>query len=156
MGQNNIKGIDCELYLNTGSYEAPDWVEGDCLRDFKQSLASNTGDAGTRKSRVNKKVPLTKDLNWSGSLEEDGSAVAAALYAAFMDDTPLDLLVLNGPMDGDAKGVRCTCVVTKYDTDQGREALLYPEIEVWPTIDPDGHEPQRATVAAGVLTLSPF
>lgn len=143
------KGIDCVLYLNTGSYDTPTWVEADCIRDFKQSLSWNKGAAGTRKSRVNKSVKTTLDLSWSGSFENDGSAAAGVLKAAILSDDVLDLLILDGPNDENGReGFRVDCQVFKADTDQGREALLYPEIDIEPTVS--GHEPKAVVVSGGV------
>lgn len=151
------KGIECVAYVNTNTYDTPTWVAADCIRDFKQGLSSNTQDAGTRKSRINKKVPTTKDLSWTGSFQEDGSTAAAQLYDSFINDTPVDMLILDGPNNEDGtKGIRSTCIVTKFDTDQGREALLYPEIEIFPTEDPGNHEPMLVAVSGGVPVYTAF
>lgn len=148
------KGIDCVLYVNTsGDYDAPTWTEADCIRDFKQTVSWNKGPAGTRKSRVNKSVKTTLDLSWSGSFENDGSAAAVAIKAATLSDDPLDLLILNGPLDEDGRdGFRVDCQVFKADQDQGRESVIYPEIDIEPT--PSDHEPKAVLISGGVPVYS--
>lgn len=141
-------GIKCKLYLNTGTYGSPTWAEVKCIRDFKQTKAWQTGDVGSRKSRVNKKVKTTLDLSWSGTYEPDEGAESAAIAQAADTDRILDLMILDGKRDANGvTGIRADCQVTKADTDQGRETVIYPEIEIF--ITESANDPKWATVTSG-------
>lgn len=149
-------GITSKLYINEGAYGAPDWTEIDLIGDLTVGGEWGKGESTVRRARVNTNEPTTLDLSLTGNIRvdktDDGYNLILDAHAL---NTVLDCLVLNGPKDQDnAHGHRFDGKVFNLSEDQGRQAVLFRELEIAPCAS--DNNPKRAVVTGGVLVYSDF
>lgn len=145
-------GITSKAFVRTtGSYGTPTWTECTCFNDLTQNLAANEAEANDRSSPVNRMVITSIDLNWTGTMKADGSAVWTLIYEALLENATLDFLILDGgSTTNNVTGFRADCVVTDATQDQGRNVRSYNSIKISPT---ESDNPVKAAlVTNNVLT----
>jgi hypothetical protein len=139
-------GIDCKIFINTATYASPTWAEVKSVNDWKESAGWGTADANDRSTILDGVVKTTKQLGWSGTVKRDGTAGANKIAEAFLYRDPVDVLILDGPIDKEGtEGWRLDAHVLKRDYDGGRQTRLYDEIDIKPAGDAV-NKPKRATV----------
>lgn len=121
-------GLDCKLYRNTGSYASPVWNEIPHVGDVTVPLSKGEAEASTRNSRWKTRIGTLKDASIDFQLKRvAGDLDFDALLDSFLNGTPIDLLVLDGPVtESGSQGLRATCEVFKLDNGQPLEnAVVY-------------------------------
>lgn len=93
-----IRGIDCKVYINTGTYGTPVWAEWQCVRDTTINLTYSEADATCRGSGGWKQSAVTlANLEVTGTaIKEKADASFLAMESAAQDLTVMDLLVMDG------------------------------------------------------------
>ena len=130
-----IRGVECKVYLNTGSYESPTWSEWACTRDttlafdFEEVDASCRGGGGFRQSAV----ALTA-LEVSGSaIKEKDDAVFVAMELAARSRTIVDVLVLDGVRtSADSDGWRLDAQIFGWTENQPFEDIVTVDFTLKP------------------------
>lgn len=142
-------GIKCKLYYNTGSYGSPTWVEITKVGDAKVKYQWKSATSLTRETRVELSLKTALELGFTFTLRKDPSdANYLAVDNAAVDDTVLDLLVLDGTNATNlSRGFRFDAQITQAGEDQGPDKVVHVEFEAVPAIS--ANVPQRAVVTAG-------
>ncbi len=142
-------GILARAYRNTGSYNSPAWTAMNGFSDLSVNPAWDKADASTRESRVKGGLKTMVDIAITGKYRvsnTDGNYLA--LFGAANDDTVLDLLILNGPLDQEGvRGYRMDAQVYSANEDQGLGVALYDEFSFSPYIF--DNPPKLAVVGSG-------
>lgn len=143
-------GIVAGLYINTGSYESPEWDEFDLVGDAAVNPSWEEGDATTRQSLVNQAEPTKMALEVTGRARvADDNEVFDTVEAAWIQRNPLDILALNGKIDSPgASGFRFDGKVFNWSEDQALGNVLFKDFNIKPCasdndpkfvkVDPDG------------------
>ena len=93
-----IRGIDCKIYLNTGTHGTPTWVEWLCARDSTFSLTFEEADATCRGSGGYRQSAITlSSIEVTGSaIKEKDDATFLLMEAAAVAKDVIDILVMDG------------------------------------------------------------
>ena len=129
-------GLDCKLYRNDGTYEAPDWQEITCVKDVNLNLEKGEADvttranAGWKASRAAlKEASIEFDLIWDTS-----DAGFAALHDAFFNGTSLEVAVMDGDIETiGSEGLRATVEVMKFPRSEPLEEAVTSSVALKPT-----------------------
>jgi hypothetical protein len=145
----------CKAYLNTGSFGTPVWVEVKCLDSFKLNFQWDKGEIKSRASRVKRSAKSLVGINWDGSLVSGVDADnLATLLAATLDDTVLDMMILDGDKSADGvRGFRGDMILTQANEDQGTGvANVTPEVVVEPALTDNPFQSVLVTTGAPAFT----
>ena len=143
-------GILARIYRNTsGNYASPTWTAMNGFSDAALRAAWDKADFSSRESRVKGGVKTQLDLGFTGKYKVSNTdANYLALWGASFDDSVLDLLILNGPIEDEGvRGVRYDAQIYSAGEDQGLGVALYDEFTIDPYIF--DNEPCIAVVGAG-------
>lgn len=147
-------GIRCKLYRNTAvgaaAYTTPVWNEVTCIADLDVKTDWDWAEGNTRASRVKRGRKTMLDLEITGGLlVDDVDADYIAIDEACVDDTDLDLLVLNGKLDANGvRGWRSEYAVTSLSEEQKLGGLVTRALTMKPVLT--ANNPKRVVVTAGV------
>lgn len=146
-------GIIAGLYINTGTYEAPDWDEFDLVGDAAVNPNWEEGDATTRQSLVNQAEPTKMALEVTGRARvADDNAVFDEVEAAFIQRNPIDILALNGKIDSPgASGYRFDAKIFTWGEDQAMGNVLFKDFNMKPCAS--DNDPKFVKVAPDGTTL---
>lgn len=119
-------GLDCVGHLNSGSEGSPVWVPMVFLRDVTLSLEKGMAELNSRVSRWKGKKGTLKDAPIDlVFLEDTTDAVLGAILDAFLEDTLVSVMFLNGASDeSGAEGLRGVYEVAKYERGEPLEEGL--------------------------------
>lgn len=130
-----IRGVECKVYLNTGTYEAPTWAEFLCVKDTTISLdfgevdATCRGGGGTKQSAVT----LTSLEVSGGAIKEKLDPTFLAMEAAAWAKTVVDVLVLDGPrLSADSDGYRFDGQLFTWNENQPIEDIVTVDFTLKP------------------------
>lgn len=138
-------GIDCKLYRNTGTTASPTWNEIINARDVTVPMTKAEADTSRRAAKWRTRQGTLRDASIDFQMvQEDGDLDLAALLASFTDGTPIELLVLNGPVTGSApfpgsQGLRAWCEVFSFQDGQPLEGAQTFDISARPTTRVDAN-----------------
>ncbi len=147
-------GMNGKLYRNTGSYEAPTWVEITNVKDLTLSLETGEADVTTR---ANNGWRASKATLKDGSVEfemvwDTEDEGFAAIKAAFFGNTGIELAVMDGDMDTEeVQGLRATFAVTKFDRSEPLEEAMSVSVSVKPTYA--AHPPEWITAEGSAVRM---
>ena len=139
-------GLDCKLYRNAGSYETPEWIEIDHVKNVTTNLGGADADVSTRGTggfRANKKTlkEISLDFDLESVVADENFSV---LQAAYFNDTNIEFLVLDGDVEtAGSSGVRFTGQVFQFNRSEGLEDPVMAAVNVKPTLaanDPEFYE----------------
>lgn len=147
-------GLDCKLYRNTAvgnnAYSSPIWTEIVNVKDVTLPLTKGEADASRRGSSWKTRIGTLKDASIDFQLiQQDGDASFTALLDSFLLGTPIDLLVLNGPItDTAAQGLRATCEVFNFQDGQPLEGAQTFDVSCkpCPAVNPGSNPPNQPIV----------
>jgi hypothetical protein len=132
-------GLDAKLFRNTGSYAAPTWVEVKNVKDLTLTLEAGEADVTTRGNNGWRATVATlKD----GSVEfemvwDSGDADFVAFRDAFLDNEPIELAVMDGPITGagssGSQGLRASFAVTGFSRNEPLEEAITVPVSIKPT-----------------------
>ena len=131
-------GLNAKLYRNTGSYASPTWNEIGNVKDVTLNLESAEADVTVRANNGwRATVPTLKDASvefemvWD-TADEDFQAIRDA----YLNNTPLEVLALDGPVSGAGstgnQGLRAVCNVTGFSRSEPLEEALSVSVTVKP------------------------
>ena len=149
-------GIRSNLWINSGTENTPAWNLLDLISDCNVNAPWDEGDASSRQSRVKMSEPTMLGLEITGKVRVKNSELNAAyllMMAANRDDSPIDVLVLNGQMtENGVDGFRAYMKVFNWGEDQSLGVVLYKDFTLKPCIPPgSGQVPKYARVTGGIL-----
>jgi hypothetical protein len=149
-------GITSKLFLNAGLYGVPVWVTVDLISDLKYDDRWNQADSSVRRARLETMENTNRVIELTGKIrKEDTDPAFVMLRAAFVADTVLDVLCLNGPSTvNGSEGTRFDARVANFSEDQGLQAVIFKEFTIKPCASVN--LPQLAVIVAGVITYTPF
>jgi len=149
MPANVRRGIDACLYRNLGTYAAPNWSEVGNLRDVTVNRSKQKADATTR---ANAGWAASVGTLKEGSIDAQMTVkrTADAHFEAFEDSynnsTPVELLILNGPItESGVTGLRATFEVMDMTENQPMGDIQTADITL--EIAPSDHAPEEYEVA---------
>lgn len=133
---DSVLGLECKIFRNTGTYEAPTWVEMTNVKDVTLNMSKGQADVTTRgnagwraKRGTLKEAPLEFSMVHSKS-----DAGFAAIQSAFLNNTAIELAVMTGAMnDPEAEGFRATFEVFSFSSNQSLEEAVMYDVSMEPT-----------------------
>jgi len=148
MPANVRRGIDAALYRNLGTYEAPNWSEVGNLRDVTVNMEKDDADATTRANNGwGASVGTLKHGSIDGQLTVKRTADEhfEALRDSYFNSTPVELLVLNGPIDEvGVRGLRATFEAMSFTENQPMGDIQTADVTL--NIAPSDHPPEEYEV----------
>ena len=132
-----VLGMNCKLYRNTTSYASPTWAAIDIVRDLTLGMEKGQADVSTRGNngwRANastlKEGSIEFEIVW-----KPGDASLTALRSAFLNNTPLELLALDGPVGTlGSEGLRATCDIVSFGRNEPLEEGVTVSVVAKPTL----------------------
>ena len=147
-----------KMYLNIGTYDAPELQELRNVKGVKIPNSMNKDDTSTRADLgVDTEVVTTQKLGASWQMVDKGSGDAdlTAIRTAFYARTPIELFLLDGVATATAsRGVRALVQVQKFDLDQDNAKAGVYDVEVGPTPSSDGNPPVSPISGSAGWTIS--
>lgn len=130
-----IRGIDCKVYINTGTYESPTWAEWACVRDTTLNLTYDEADATCRGSggwRQSAVTLATMEVTGNAIKEKDDASFVA-MEAAARAKTVMDILVLDGVRtSADSDGWRLDAQIFSWTENQPYEDIVTVDFTIKP------------------------
>jgi len=149
MPPNVRRGIDAALYRNLGTYAAPNWSEVGNLRDVTFGMEKDEADATTRENGGwAASVGTLKKGSIDGQLTVKKTADAHfdAFRDSFFNSTPIELVILNGPIDEvGVRGIRATFEVMSFSENQPMSDIQTADVSL--KVAPSDHAPEEYTVS---------
>lgn len=142
-------GILSAMYVNTGSYGTPTWTELKVLGDCAVNPSWEEGEAGTRQSRVVLTETTRMAIEVSGRIKVAPDNLGyETLLDAFLQDEPVDVLVLNGKTNvNESTGFRFWGKIFAFGEDQALGAVLFKDFTIKPCpIDTDAQYPKSVRI----------
>lgn len=130
-----IRGIDCKVYINTGTYVTPTWAEWACVRDTTLSLTYDETDATCRGSGGWRQSAVTlASMEVSGSaIKEKADPSFIAMELAAQQKTVMDILVLDGGrLSADTDGWRLDAQIFSWTENQAYEDIVTVDFSIKP------------------------
>jgi hypothetical protein len=94
----SLVGIDCKLYVNTGTYASPTWVEVVDAKDVTMSDTRAEGDSSVRGFGMASVTPGQRTIQITFDIRYDNDAAAyEAIKAAYEGRTVMGVLLSDGP-----------------------------------------------------------
>ncbi len=143
-------GRNAKLYLNTGSYGSPTWLEIANISDLTLNRAWDEAETNSRESAMKMILKTLLDGGISGKMKFTigDSGTTTIIDALNSPTTTLDVMCLNGPQTTNGVyGLRYPCQVTQGNEDQGLGVALYEDITFKPT--PTTNPPCTVKVSGG-------
>lgn len=143
-------GMQAKLYRNTATFETPTWALVPNVKDLTLNLEKGQADVTTRanngwKASVGtlKDAGIEFEMVWD--TEDEGFA---AIRDAYLNDTPLELAVMDGDITtAGSEGLRAAFVVTNFSRKEPLEEGI--SVSVTLKVAYSEHAPEWMTVAAG-------
>lgn len=143
------------VYRNTGTYGSPTWTSVSLVKDAIPNTPWDMAEASIRASRVKLYAATQQDFDLTMNvLDNDLDTGVQAFKAAANAATPLDLLVMDGPItDEGARGVRAHFLLSQ-NMDQSIGNVNYCNFTCKPTFHADGYPKYVVAGAASALTYT--
>lgn len=127
-------GITSAMYINDGTYEAPEWLEVDLIGDLQVGGEWQKGESTARRTRVQTNEETVLSLDTTGNIRVDKTDTAYnRLLTAWANGELLDILVLNGKNNNpNAHGVRFDGKIFNMGEDQSRQNVLFRDFDFGP------------------------
>lgn len=130
-----IRGIDCKVYINTGTYGTPVWAEWQCVRDTSLNLTYDEADATCRGSGGFRQSAVTlASLEVTGNaIKEKDDASFIAMETAARNKTIMDILVMDGVRtSADSDGWRLDAQIFGWNENQPYEDIVTVDFTIKP------------------------
>lgn len=130
-----IRGLDCKLYRNTGTYMSPVWDEVPNVRDLEISLQKAEADGSTRRTTIREYVSTLIDMSIQFEMvRRTGDPDWDAFHTAFWNGDLIEILLLDGPVTvSGSAGLRLTVEVFDFSQSEGLEDVVTNSIELKPS-----------------------
>lgn len=136
-----LPGINCGLYLNSGSYGSPTWVDQTLAKSAKRGGGWDFAGAMWRETPVKLYAKSLVEINYQVLMRADP---ASTIFAAWVDahwsrTTVLDLMILNSKITTEgARGVRGEFLISISDEAHEIEGIVYTTFDLKPTYTANG------------------
>lgn len=150
-------GIMSAMYSNVAAYASPSWDEAKIVGDMAVNPSWEEGEAGTRQSRVVMTEATRMNIEVTGRMKVDPDhPVYEAFLDAFIQDEPIDIMVLNGKEDVDGStGFRFWGKIFAFGEDQALGNVLFKDFTIKPCPIPDDDQyPKAVRVESGAPVFS--
>ena len=140
-------GMEAKLYRNTGTYEAPTWVELTNVKDLTLNLEKGEADVTTRANAGWKATAATLK---EGSIEfemvwDTADAGFTAIKDAWFNNATIEMAVLDGPIaQAGSQGLRASFAVINFSRKEPLEEAITVSVTIKPTYAE--HAPEWMTV----------
>lgn len=132
----HVLSQDAKLYRNAGTYGTPTWTVMDNVKDLTLTLTKEAIDVSTRAAAGWREfVDGLKDasIEWS-MVWDDGDTAFTAIKAAFLNNTAIEVLVLDGAYNSTgSQGLRATCMVESFTRNETLGEALMVDVTIRPT-----------------------
>ena len=131
-----VVGKDCKLYLNAATYATPTFVEIDKAINVSANLGKGEADVSARFSnwKLTKSSMKELEISFTYRHKRGADTVFDTLLAAYIEDTPLEFLVLDAEVtETGAQGPRAFCEILAMNLSQELENAAEYEFSVKPT-----------------------
>jgi predicted secreted protein len=131
----HVLSQDAKLYRNTGTYASPTWDLIGNVKDLTLSLEKDETDVTTRSSGGWKEfVDGMKDATVEfGMLWDTGDADFDAFQGAFINNTAVEVLVLDGLVaTSGSEGLRATMMVKSFTRNENLGEALMVDVSLRP------------------------
>ena len=129
-------GLDGKLYRNTGTYEAPVWVEIKNVKDLTGNYEMGEADVTTRGSGGTKEtVPTLLEASFEFAMVWDTSDPNfEAIRTAFFSRTSIEMAVMDGDITTPgSQGPRAAMAVTKFSRKEPLTEAMEVDVTIKPT-----------------------
>lgn len=133
-----IRGIECKIYLNTGTHGSPTWVEWSCARDatfnltFEEVDATCRGSGGYRQSAIT----LSAIEVTGNAIKEKADSTFLLMEAAAVAKDVIDVLVMDGSRtDANSDGWRLQAQFFSWVENQAYEDIVTVDWTMKPARD---------------------
>jgi len=134
-----IRGLDCEIFYNSGSYASPTFAEVDAVRDANYEVSLSEVDASRRGSggwRMNETTLKDATLNITFVKDKDDTSFLAIQTAA-QGGTAVELVAYDGADATGSDGLDAMWKCTNWNETQDLEGIVICEAVFRPTPDSD-------------------
>ena len=124
------------LYLNTGTYALPTWVEVALAKDVTSNIESETADADNRSAGlwgadVVVRLSLSVDFQM---IWDTAVAYVLTMYNAAIVGGSSEFAILDGKMtDPTARGIRALCCYGKFSRPEPLRDVMVTDVTIKPT-----------------------
>ncbi|MGE0606563.1 MAG: phage tail tube protein [Pirellulales bacterium] len=131
-------GFEGKAYRNSATYATPTWNEIPNVRDLTLSVEKGEADVTTRIANGWK---LSKGALKEASIEfemlwDSGDTDFIALRDSFLNNTPIDMLILDGAENAaGSQGLRAICDVIGFTREEPLAEAMKVKVTVKPTYD---------------------
>lgn len=143
-------GLDARLYMNSGTYASPTWLELKKVRDLTLNLETGEADVSTRDNEGwRATVSTLKDASLEFELVIDPEDSGyASIVGSFLENEPIEFVVLDGPVSGagsvGSQGLRATFRISNFSRNEALEEAVTASVTAKPTYSE--HPPVWMTV----------
>ncbi|MCX7804798.1 MAG: phage tail protein [Planctomycetota bacterium] len=128
-------GLEGKLYRNTGTYENPNWVAMNNVKDVTLTLEKGEADVTTRANagwRANvgtlKEATVEFEMIW-----DTADLGFKAIQEAWFDDESIELAIMDGPItESGSQGLRATFSVISFSRKEPLEEAMTVEVTLKP------------------------
>lgn len=141
-------GLHARMYYNSGTYAVPVWVDtSPIIRDATLNLEKGDADTSTRGSEWRRHAGTLKDASVDAEmLNRVGHAVYAKFLDSFLNNTPIDMLVLSGDRSVSGNdGIRAFMECMQFGRGEQLEEAQKLTISLMPALDDDLTPPAWVT-----------
>lgn len=126
--------LKAKILRNTGTHGSPTWSECHLFENVQVNPSYDKADANYRGSRAKRESNTLLGLEITGRLKvRPADANYAAFEDAFVADSAIDLLILNGAEDeAGVSGWRADFGIRSFNEDQSIGNVLYKEVTLTP------------------------
>jgi len=152
------RGITSKLYVNDGSYDVPDWIELNLIKDLTTPKEWAKADASARRELVDVFEPTGMALNTNFQMRKNiNDAGYLFLRAAHNLQTAIDVLDLDGDREvNGSDGVRYMAKLFKFDENKDRANVVFIDGDFAPCLWEGVQKPQIVTIVTGLLAMTPI
>lgn len=147
------RGITCKLSIRTGGTRgAPVFTDADLVSDMQVDAQWNEGESSVRGNPMQTFDPTNMAVALTGKIRKNiTDTVFSLLRAAWLAQTTIDVLVLDGPRTTPGSdGLRFDARVFNFSEDQSLGVgSVFKEFTIKPTGTTSANPPQSAVVNDG-------
>lgn len=129
--------LDAKLFLNTGTYAVPVWLEFKNIKDLTLALEGTEADVTTRGNSGWGAVAVTilrGTVEFDMVRKKTSDAQYIALRDAFLTRTAVEFAVMDGDIaTPGSEGLRALFAVTKFSRDEKLEESIMSSVSLKPT-----------------------
>jgi hypothetical protein len=129
-------GKDAAVVRNTGTHGSPTWVTVSNVGDVTLNIDKDKDDVSTRGAggwtlevATLKKAAISFEMN-----HDPADTDWIALHAAFLNDTMVECMILDGPNATGAQGLAGPFIVDKFAAKQPLKGAQKDDVELTPTV----------------------